>query len=146
MRQVANPGPSSFDSMAFSPSFKTDNTRFAFTGAGTSEEDSGLYRSTDGGDSWRRVFGPRPSGLGHLALSPAFETDSTLFADTGVYVFRSTDRGDAWKEVLENPAQITSLALSPAFETDYTLYAATHHALLPSTDGGDTWEQPRLFL
>ena len=140
-RQVANPGPSSVDSLALSPSFETDSTLFAYTGAGTLEEASGLYRSTDGGDSWRRVFGPRPSGSGHLALSPAFETDSTLFADAGVSVFRSTDGGDAWKEVLENPAQITSLALSPAFETDYTLYAATHHALFRSTDGGDSWRQ-----
>ena len=138
-KKVANPGPNSVDSLALSPSFETDTIMFAYTGAGTLEKDAGLYRSTDGGDSWRRVFRPRPSGSGHLALSPAFETDSTLFADAGVSVFRSTDGGDAWNEVLENPAQITSLALSPAFETDYTLYAATHRALFRSTDGGDTW-------
>ena len=58
-RQVANPGPSSVASLALSPAFETDGTLFAYTGAYTLEEDSRVYRSTDGGDSWRRVFVPR---------------------------------------------------------------------------------------
>jgi hypothetical protein len=89
-----------------------------------------------------------------LAISPAFGSDSTLFAGTiGDGVFRSTDAGDSWERA--SPAvrvipsatgseteTIRGLAISPTFSKDGTIFAATSvDGVLRSTDGGDSWYQ-----
>jgi photosystem II stability/assembly factor-like uncharacterized protein len=59
----------------------------------------GLMRSSNGGRSWQQAL----NGLGDpyvldLALSPAFEADSSLFAATWYHgVYRSTDAGQSWE-------------------------------------------------
>jgi hypothetical protein len=77
----------------------------------------GLMRSGDGGHSWQQAT----SGLDDpyvmdLALSPAFNTDHTLFAVTwynGVY--RSTDAGETWQ-----PIPLTT-AMTPTTATTTTV-------------------------
>ena len=66
-------------------------------------EKSGIYKSTDGGDSWREVTRGLPSGdMGKigLAVTPAdpnlvYATIETADGDRGFY--RSTDKGESWE-------------------------------------------------
>src|SRR5579884_782183 len=77
--------------IATSPRFATDQTVFAGTLAG-------LYRSTDGGQSWH----PSGSGLNSpfidaVAVSPLYERDHVVFVGTRQGgLFRSSDAGESW--------------------------------------------------
>lgn len=79
-------GVQSSGGVFISPTYADDQTFFV--------SHYGLQRSTDGGETWDRVF-PR---LSHLAISPAFATDHTLYIYTGDGgLLRSTDGGDSWQ-------------------------------------------------
>ena len=63
--------------LAVSPAFDADGTVFAGTLG------SGVFRSTDRGDTWEQVnHGLTSLFVQPLELSPAFATDGTLFAGT----------------------------------------------------------------
>ena len=121
-----------------SPQFQVDGTVFAST------DGTGVFRSTDHGDTWENVS----NGLGHrsiraLAVSPAFGSDSTVFAGSPDGVYKSVDGGETWQhsiEGLDNPRVLT-LAVSPSFETDATVLAGVSNGLYRSTDGGSSWER-----
>lgn len=99
----------------------------------------GLYRSLDGGRSYRPQPSDLPRGLGQdilaLAASPAYASDRTLFlaATSGVWVSR--DGGLAWQKT-PGPAPAASVVLSPAYASDRTLTADAQI----SKDGGATWQ------
>ena len=124
--------------LAASPDFQTDGTIFAST------DGTGVFRSTDRGDTWRNVS----KGLGHrsiraLAFSPAFGADSTVFAGSPDGVYKSVDGCETWQhsvEGLKNP-RVLSLAVSPVFGRDATVFAGTSVGLFRSTDGGGSWHQ-----
>ncbi len=64
---------------------------------------SGLYKSTDGGDTWRKIENGLPSGdKGRIAVALAPSRPSVLYAvvearHTALY--RSDDMGESWREV-----------------------------------------------
>lgn len=78
------------NNLRFSPSYATDSTLFAST-------DNGLYRSTNGGDTWTDLAPAMGAASVAVALSPYFDLDQTLFALSPVGdLYRSTDAGDSW--------------------------------------------------
>jgi hypothetical protein len=116
--------------------------------------ESGVFKSTNGGESWRAAN----SGLDNnplslipikaLAVDPV--TPSTLYAGTNSYtypgtwryirgaIFKSTNRGETWSRVYDGNTDFTSLAIDPI--TPATLYAGTSdQGVLKSTNGGKTW-------
>ena len=108
----------------------------------------GVFRSTDGGENWRRVNTglPRNPWVDTLAIDPV--TPTTLYAGiTREGVFKSIDSGENWHEVnsgLPHPGEeselflIDFLAIDPLTPT--TLYAGmTDDGLFKSTDGGENW-------
>ena len=134
--------PFPLDDVAVSPDFAADSTVFAINHL------QGLFRSTDGGDSWQQsAFPVRSTSFEgyRLALSPAYAQDQTLYVATGFSLHRSTDGADTWQSLVPAAGQSSfpaqRLALSPNFESDQTLLVATSQAILRSTDGGDSWEQ-----
>jgi photosystem II stability/assembly factor-like uncharacterized protein len=125
-----------------SPGFATDRTVIAVT---LLSDHLILARSTDGGRSWVEYASPV---LGHkinrLALSPAYDSDGTIFAATSYHgIWRSTDGGFEWVAV--NTGLTTShthdVAVSPDYAVDGTVLAATEAGLFRSTDGGETWSK-----
>ena len=125
--------------LAVSPEFPQDGMCFA---AG----ESGLYRSDDGGSTWKSAFEslqfednpPTPA----VAISPDFAKDKTVFAGVSGAVMRSTDRGYKWKvSVLpEPPPHVTSLVVSPGFSDDGIVIAATlEDGIFHSADRGRHW-------
>jgi len=118
---------------------------------------SGLYKSTDGGDTWTKLEGhglPKPP-LGKIALAMTprdsnrvyalIETNSnrdfaTLDQHQGV-LWRSDDAGESWRmanadhTLVQRPNYYTRMAVAPD-DADELHFMATQHSV--SLDGGAT--------
>lgn len=94
-----------------------------------------VYRSTDGGASWQRVFSLERTPVSSLALS-----GPTLFVGTaGQGVWRSVDNGGSFVPAggnLPSHAQ-TVWALASGFGG---IYAGTERGLFLSRDFGNSWQ------
>jgi len=122
----------------------------------------GLYRSTDGGETWEKVlYVNDTTGCIDVAINPIHpETvyaamwqrirgpDYRISGGEGSGLWRSTDGGETWTELTDGLPQGDAvgrigLALSPSNPgVIYAIYA--NHpgyfiGLYKSTDGGDTW-------
>ncbi len=124
---------------------RTPTTLYAVAWFGLSTVAQGVFKSTDGGSSWRAAS-TGLSGLspGALAIDP--QTPTTLYARTQESgVFKSTD-GGTWRAInagLED-LRVTALAIDPQIPT--TLYAGTWHGVFRSTDGGGSWGSTNVGL
>ncbi|MEA2600195.1 MAG: hypothetical protein QOF89_1187 [Acidobacteriota bacterium] len=99
----------------------------------------GLFKSGDGGDTWRRSSSGLPAGeIGALALAPS--DPKTLWVSLpGSGVFRSTDGGLSWRITAAQPAgPIFGLTVSPT--SPRTAWAGTlGKGIYRTTDGGASW-------
>jgi photosystem II stability/assembly factor-like uncharacterized protein len=118
--------------VAHSPNFASDGIAFAAGGY------DGLNKTSDGGMSWTQVLTPSVSAL---AVSPQFETDSTVFCG-GDALYISSDGGTTWisTTVALDALYIKALAISPALASDQTLFAGTSSGLYQSSNGGFSWQ------
>jgi len=155
----------SIGAIAVAPS----NTSILYVGSGEADMRSdisygnGMYKSTDGGETWRRIGLEDTRQIGKVVVDPKDPNRVFVAALGHAYgpnaqrgVFRSTDGGATWSRVLfrdENTGAI-DLALDP--RDSRTLLAALWQTRRPpwnvyppsngpgsglyrSTDGGDTW-------
>jgi photosystem II stability/assembly factor-like uncharacterized protein len=102
-------------------------------------EDGGVFRSDDGGRSWRS------SGLegeAVRALEAAPSNSAERLAGTRTGVFRSLDRGVTWQRI--SPAgdpelrNVDSIAIDP--RDPEVIYAGTYHLPWRTKDGGRSWQ------
>ena len=122
----------------------------------------GLFRSTDGGDTWERIlFRDERTGavdiaidrnnpdVIYVALWEAFRKEYTMSSGgPGSGMFKSTDGGDTWTEITRNPGMpesgvVGKIGLAVSSANSGRVYALFEHAdggLFRSDDGGDTWE------
>ena len=121
---------------------RTPKTVYAGTGFQSADSGGGVFKSTDGGLSWRAVN----AGLGLnpvAALVIDRQNPATLYAGTvGYGVFKSTDGGRRWRAVNAGMAQeyVQALAIDPQRPT--TVYAGTYgkyNGVFKSTDSGRRW-------
>jgi photosystem II stability/assembly factor-like uncharacterized protein len=125
--------------LAASPDFDRDGVCFAARAAG-------LYRSDDGGATWRSAYDslnlPEPLLTMAVAVSPDFSTDQTVLAGVPGGILRSEDGGQSW-QVVEFPAPppvVSSLAISPNYAEDGLLLAGTlDDGVFLSTNRGRHW-------
>ena len=133
-------------------------------------EERGVFRSTDGGDSWERVlFRNAQTGADRpgrstvtiptsstLLLWEAFRKEYTmssggtggLYRQGGSGMFKSTDGGETWAEMTRNPGMPQEgvvgrigLAVSSAnSDVVYSLFENDNGGLFRSNDAGATWE------
>ena len=118
--------------LAASPDFARDGICFAACG-------SGLYRSADGGESWRKLRASSELVTTAVAVSPAFAQDRSVFAAVKGGILRSSDAGETWFTAAfpAPPPVFSSLEVSPNFERDGFLLAATmEDGVFSSTDRG----------
>src|SRR5262245_55019560 len=96
-----------------------------------------VWRSDDGGESFRRVIGGLFSACAVRALAIHPQQPAVLYLGTDRGCYRSEDGGDNW-EHLESPmdrTQIWSLAIDP--RAPETIFAGVcPAALYRSRDGG----------
>ncbi|MHB1271280.1 MAG: WD40/YVTN/BNR-like repeat-containing protein [Rhodanobacter sp.] len=111
---------------------------------------SGLWRSTDGGASWKQLGEGLPKGpLGRIAVATAPSDPERVYAlietkpGKGL-LFVSHDLGDKWSEVSDNhaldvrPFYFSRFAVSP-INADKLYFMSFH--LMESDDGGKTAHQ-----
>ena len=110
-----------------------------------------LYKSTDGGMSWRLMSFPLggPIGPARLLIDPVTTSTVYLIALGGLggdvvfppRFFKTTDGGNTWSVVRKGTSAFepTSAVLDP--KNPSTLYAINAD-LYKSTDGGNTWRVP----
>lgn len=144
--------------LAVSPNYTQDHTLFAAVSAGDSVG-YGVYRSTDGGDSWQPMW----EGLSHLrvrdvVLSSRYAQDGALLAhtdyhrltppmDSGEAMFKSTDRGVHWVLVATRsysdsaaPLLQRAAALLDGPAPLVQLTRRNYGEVARTTDGGRTWQ------
>ncbi len=129
---------------------------------GAPSEERGLFRSTDGGDTWERIlFRDERTGAVDIALDrnnpdviyaalwEAFRKEYTMSSGgPGSGMFKSTDGGDTWTEITRNPGMpaegvVGRIGLAVSSANSGRVFALFEHAdggLFRSDDGGDTWE------
>lgn len=127
--------PVSPRALAVSPRYDTDRTLYVGT------RDNGLWRSTDGGDTWQPRGAPTRTYY-KIAVLPGANGARILLADgccAPSGLLRSTDEGETWQ--LIRPGTFWDFAVSPAYEQDQTVFAAplNEPGALRSSDGGVTW-------
>ena len=107
----------------------------------------GLYRSSDGGDSWTRVTA-EGSPLAQVDLLSAVDagTGPTQWfaAASSGGVYRSTDGGDSWTRITDSFLRDATSAVVASPHSPATLFVGeSTHRLVVSRDGGDTWAEAR---
>jgi photosystem II stability/assembly factor-like uncharacterized protein len=114
---------------------------WGFNGGGPG---GGIYRSTDGGDTWQRSSEGLPSGpLGRIGVATSARTAGLVYAvvehETEGGIYRSTDGGGRWARVSDlnsRPMYYSHLYVDPT--DDRRLYLLTRW-FYKSEDGGTTW-------
>jgi photosystem II stability/assembly factor-like uncharacterized protein len=112
---------------------------------------SGLYKSTDGGDTWQKMTEGLPTKMGKMSVAVSRSNPDKVYAliesdshedERGLYV--STNAGKSWTQVTDEPRLIQrawyyiELFVDP--KNDNTIYVLSAPALR-SDDGGKTWNE-----
>jgi photosystem II stability/assembly factor-like uncharacterized protein len=109
----------------------------------------GIFKSTDGGKSWRQLSKGLPRGIVQANLAVAPSAPSTLFAAVAtpkaVKLYRSADAGENWSLATDDsrPAARIGGGDLPAVRFDPQNPKVVYSASVvcwKSTDGGQTWE------
>ena len=165
-----NEGSYSIGSISLDP--KNPFTVWVGTGENNSQRSvsygDGVYRSDDGGRTWKNVGLKASERIGRIAIDPR-NSESVYIAAQGPLwgpggdrgLFKTTDGGKTWKNILsisENTG-VTDVAIDP--NNPDTLYAASYQrrrhvwtlinggpesAIYKSTDAGASWNKLRAGL
>ncbi|HYL04923.1 MAG TPA: glycosyl hydrolase [Thermoanaerobaculia bacterium] len=110
---------------------------------------SGLFKSTDGGDTWKPLAQGLPAGQkGRIAVAIAPSRPAVVYAlveSRNTALYRSDDTGETWKEVNSSfnlqvrPFYFSRLVVDPA---DFNTVYKPGLFLTVSTDGGKTFGSP----
>ena len=145
----------------------TGETVWAGTGENNSSRSSyagtGVYKSTDGGQTWEHKGLEETHRTGRIVLHPSDSNTVWVAAIGALYspneergVYKTTDGGATWRKTLfvDDTTGAIDLVLDPT-DPD-VLYAATWHrarrawnfveagrgsGIYKSTDGGETWQE-----
>ena len=112
-------------------------------------EESRIYKSIDGGDSWRKLSKGLPGGeLGRIALAVSPQKTNVVYAliagsetsQSGFY--RSEDHGESWTKkndyVIVDPQYYGEIFADPhRFDHVYAVDVIIHY----TTDGGDSFQR-----
>jgi photosystem II stability/assembly factor-like uncharacterized protein len=125
--------------LALAPS----ETRTLYAGIGTALRGPllGIYKTTDGGDSWSLVFDAPPYCQGQcyydnvLAVDP--KNPDVVYA-AGVFFYKSTDGGKSWSRIADN-IHVDYHAIVFAPTDPRTIYVGNDGGMYKSTDDGANW-------
>jgi photosystem II stability/assembly factor-like uncharacterized protein len=126
----------------YAAAYQRRRRAFGFVGSGSG---GGLYKTTDGGRSWRELTEGLPEGdKGRIGIAVSASRPNIVMAIVqaqGGGVFRSEDRGERWTKVNDfnpRPMYYSYLRIDPNDDSIvYVLGTYMHH----SSDGGKTFAQ-----
>src|SRR5574341_720277 len=118
----------------------------------------GLWKSNDGGTTFKSVFDQYPQSIGAVAVDPS--KPATVWVGTGETwvrnsvsvgqgIYQSTDAGDHWTQVgLKDSERIARILVHPT-QSDVVYACATGHlwdanderGVFETGDGGKTWNR-----
>jgi photosystem II stability/assembly factor-like uncharacterized protein len=128
-------------------------------------DERGVYKTSDGGKSWKKVLAGANGSTGCAMLAMPAQEPKTIYAamwdfrrqgwtfrsgGPGSGLFKSTDGGDHWTELTsansqglpEKPYGRIALAVAPSKpNVVYAMIESKHSSLFRSDDGGKTWTQ-----
>ncbi|MGD1854911.1 MAG: WD40/YVTN/BNR-like repeat-containing protein [Leptolyngbyaceae cyanobacterium] len=125
-------------SMAISPNFAEDRTLYTLG-------ETGVYKSTDAGQSWQSTTENGPidaAGNVHVEISPDYAQDQTLFVSSYSGLFKTVDAGESWQlvaiaDVAADRTFLEGVALSPNYANDGTVMVSVRgKGLYKSQDSG----------
>jgi photosystem II stability/assembly factor-like uncharacterized protein len=102
----------------------------------------GVFKSTDGGETWASTSGLPLRVVNALAIDPSrpstiyAATSNPDYAEASAGVFKSTDAGRSWALVGPSTAYVTCLAINPAGP----IYGCGAPGAVRSDDHGVTWK------
>ena len=116
----------------------------------------GLFKSTDGGTTWKPLTNGLPAGLVQVNVAVAASDPQRLYATIstkvesayasgkGLGVYRSDDAGASWRKITEDPRPAEKigggdLAVPVVDPTNPDVVYSTSIVTVRSTDGGKTW-------
>ena len=124
-------------------------------------EERGVYKSTDGGKSWRRVLYRDPNtaaidisidrhnpNIMYAAMWEAYRKEYQMSSGgPGSGLFKSTDGGETWKEITRNPGMpsgvVGRIGVAVSGASSNRVYALVENekgGLFRSEDAGATWK------
>jgi photosystem II stability/assembly factor-like uncharacterized protein len=131
-KSFAGPGvglpPGGVRAMVLSTFFAADPVLFAAPDTG------GVYRSSDGGASWK------PSGLVGETVGDFVWLGPFLYAAADSGFFRSQDAGDSWERLSASPGRPRRLLFPLAPAAGLEAFLATDQGLFRTRDTGEHWE------
>lgn len=105
--------------------------------AGTTQrrtEETGLYRSTDGGLSWQHIKTDPPNQI----IYDIESAGTDIYAATWTFIVRSTDKGVTWTRL---PFPLTNTYLYDLESVGDNLFAVTwYDGIFVSTNRGNSWK------
>ena len=121
------------------------------------EGNAGVFRTTDGGLSWRYAWqgvtprytrplciDPRPPHPLTVASAPSPFSAHTDPGGAGAYLFRSDDRGGSWQSLCDDehsPSTANFHGLAPAADAPGSVLVGTDTGELWRVDSNARWEQ-----
>lgn len=135
--------------VVFAAAWKARRQPWTIISGGTQEE-GGLFKSVDGGDSWRRISEGLPSGLiGKIDIAISASDSSVVYAlveapgeEGGLY--RSSDQGETFTQVSSakgiriRPFYYGNVEADPTDPNTVYVMATDY---FKSVDGGASWEE-----
>ena len=128
-----------------------DGNQYSGTGGG-------LFKSTDGGNTWKQLTKGLPDGLEQINVAVADSSTSRLYATVqskteggggyasgrGLGVYRSDDAGESWVKITDDPRPAMKigggdLSVPVVDPKDPDTVYVTSIVTCKSTDGGKTW-------
>ncbi len=115
-----------------------------FDGAG-----GGLFKSTDGGSTWKQLSGGLPKDLAQIYVAIAPSDPRRLYATLAtasgkLSVYRSEDAGENWAQITDDPRPSGrigggDLPIPRVDPKDPEVVYVVSTVTMKSTDGGKTW-------
>lgn len=119
---------------------KNDDTVFAIAAPARDGGNRGVYRSLDGGLSWKALTVPAGRGWDAFYALVVHPKSSVIYVSGGDGVYRSSNNGDTFGSVssgLPPRDLMRTLAVDPT--SDQILYCLAYNKVFKSTDGGINW-------
>jgi photosystem II stability/assembly factor-like uncharacterized protein len=128
--------------------FDPMNPKVIYAGGwGLYHDDEGdVYRSDDGGLTWKALPGAHGKSIRALAMAPSDHNVLVIGALDGV--FRSTDAGATWQKLTPDNPEVTanysvmrnfvSVAIDP--QNPDIVYGGTRHLAWKTSDAGKSWK------